>query len=139
MFCHGHCIFAGNKAVDKGGGIHAYAAVIMVKFGDKWALSQYNYIRLTITDNAAKFGGGAYFEVSSKLYSIEDYDYGYYSIEFYRNRATHGGAIFINDKTYLKYVRAILDFIMHYGMLFPDYIWQSVREKNGRKSLYPVV
>lgn len=100
MFCHGHCIFAGNKAVNKGGGIHAYAAVILVKFGDKWTQSQhYNYIRLTIMDNDAKFGGGAYFEVSSKLYSIKDCDH-WYSIEFYRNSATHGGAIFVNDKTY---------------------------------------
>ena len=101
MFCHGHCIFAHNKAIDKGGGIHAYAAVIMVKFDDKWTQSKYDYITLTVMDNEAMFGGGAYFEVSSKLYSIQDDNF-VYSIEFYWNSATYGGAIFVNDKTYPK-------------------------------------
>ena len=99
MLCHGRCIFTHNTALYKGGGIHANGAVILVKYGDKWTPSQYDYITLTVTDNEAMFGGGVYFEVGSKLYNIEDIDYSY-SIEFSRNSAMHGGAIFVNDKTY---------------------------------------
>ena len=100
MFCHGHCILAHNEAVYKGGGIHAYAAVVMVKFGDKWTRSKYyDYITLTVMNNEARFGGGIHFEVSSKLYNIQDVDF-MCRIQFYQNSATYGGAIFVDDKTY---------------------------------------
>ena len=103
MFCHGHCKLLHNKANESGGGIHAFSAVITLKYGNKWepASLSNKRISLTVSDNEAKFGGGAYFEVSSKLYGIEDSDY-QYSIEFVRNNATLGGAVFIQDNTYTE-------------------------------------
>lgn len=100
LFCYGHCKFSYNEAGDKGGGLYASSAVLMLKSEEKWKEIETNYVSLTVAGNSAKYGGGLYFEVSSKFYTIEDRDCRY-KIELVGNSATqHGGAIYVNDSTY---------------------------------------
>ena len=99
LVCHGNCTFSDNRAYSKGGGIHAVATVITLSNSTQEI--HFGSISLNFIDNrATKYGGGLYYEVSSKLSCIVD-GVNKYKIAFTGNTAgTNGGAIFVNDATY---------------------------------------
>ena len=97
FFCRGNCTFSGNRAHQKGGGIYAVGTLISVSYSSK-----HDYeISLILIGNQAEKGGGLYIQANSKLTGIAS-GYTGYEIGFIENIATEdGGAIFVEDETYL--------------------------------------
>ena len=89
----GMCNLVNNIAV-RGGGIHATSSTIAV----------YQPGTLQLISNNAKFGGGMYLEVNSKLYvlktkAITDSYQRLYFMNFTGNHANYGGAVYVADDT----------------------------------------
>ena len=100
--CRGNCTFSGNRAYKRGGGIHAIGTLISVSYSGK---KDYQ-TSLILTGNQANKGGGLYLEANSKLTGSES-GYSRYEIGFIQNIAdSDGGAIFIEDETYLDTCRS---------------------------------
>ena len=82
----------GNKAAEKGGGIHAISSLIKV---DNPGSS------VQFTANDVNVGGGVSLEVNAKLYILKSY-YSRYSnpaLFFTANSAYYGGAVYVADET----------------------------------------
>ncbi len=101
--CHGNCIFRGNKAITRGGGIRGVSSVITLANGtQKDNHNNLPIYSLSFVANEAKNGGAIFFELNSYLKCIVD-RINNYSIIFDGNNATNkGGAIFIRDETYFR-------------------------------------
>ena len=90
----GRCNIENNSAV-KGGGIHATSSTIAV----------YQPGSLKLISNNAKFGGGMYLEVNSRLYILKTEPEYLYNVRFYNalnftgNHANYGGAVYVADDT----------------------------------------
>ena len=83
-----------NNSAVRGGGIHATSLTIAV----------YQQGTLQLISNNAKFGGGMYLEVNSKLYILKtepEYSYNVrlYILIFTGNHANYGGAVYVADDT----------------------------------------
>ena len=96
LVCQDLCVFSENKGQKAGGGIHAFDSLVIV--GSKiWKTSRSRKnISLTLTDNEAMMGGGLCLETYSRLYGIGEDGY-FYKVEFRRNNAKCGGAIYVDD------------------------------------------
>ena len=91
LFYNGHFNFIGNKAEFSGGAIIVHGSTIEITEGN-----------VTFENNSAGSNGGALFLSRSLIY-----DY-YWHMErdktnFIRNRALHGGALYVKDSTYNCY------------------------------------
>ena len=89
----GKCNLVNNSAV-RGGGIHATSSTIAV----------YQPGSLQLVNNNAEFGGGMYLNVISKLYVLKteektESDSKSYFMNFTRNHANYGGAMYVADDT----------------------------------------
>ena len=89
----GKCNLVNNSAV-RGGGIHATSSTIAV----------YQPGSLQLINNNAEYGGGMYLNVISKLYVLKtenkiESDSKSYFMNFTRNHANYGGAIYVADDT----------------------------------------
>ena len=97
--CHGNCTFVENSAGQSGGAIHAVSTALFLSSSPR--ANKRILIHLTFINNVAKVGGGLYLETTAKLNCIVD-NISQSKIHFETNTAeTYGGAIYINDKTYL--------------------------------------
>ena len=95
LMCQDVCTFVGNTGERSGGGIHAFSSLIIL--GSKvWRLSGLKNNSLIFNNNKAVRGGGLSLEAYSRLYGIGEDGYNY-KFEFSGNRASYGGAIFVND------------------------------------------
>ena len=86
----GRCNIENNSAV-RGGGIHATSSTIAVHQPGS----------LQLISNNAKFGGGMYLEVNSKLYVLKTSPLisRSYFVNFTGNNANYGGAVYVADDT----------------------------------------
>ena len=86
----GRCNIENNSAV-RGGGIHATSSTIAVHQPGS----------LHLISNNAKFGGGMYLEVNSKLYILKTQRTisRSYFMNFSANHANYGGAVYMADDT----------------------------------------
>ena len=95
--CRGNCTFSGNTTCKTGGGVHAVATSISIGYS---VINEYKS-SLILANNRAENGGGLYLEANSKLTGTESRS-SPYEIGFIQNTAeSDGGAVFVNDKTYL--------------------------------------
>ena len=83
----------GNRAKLKGGAIHAIGTTIKV-------IAPTNRTILTIENNVAQTGGGICFESNANLYIVKWYESYTNLVNFTRNSADHGGAVYVDDDTY---------------------------------------
>ena len=88
----GDCFLSGNKAGDKGGGIHAISSGIKLE-------PLYNDINheytVEVAENSARSGGGIMMEGSSKLSLFASK----FTIRLTKNVADYGAAMFVDDNT----------------------------------------
>ena len=97
LICQNLCHISENIANNRGGGIYAFGSSILN--GNRVRSEAKKNNSLTITKNAANYGGGLSLEAYSKLYGIGKNHYEY-EIKFIGNNAScHGGAIYVNDKS----------------------------------------
>ena len=98
FICQSNCSFIGNKALSKGGAIHAIDSVISI--GYEWYNIQKtsNLPRLlSFVDNYAEgVGGGISLEANAKVLGPLNSEYTYI-IKFINNTAQNGAAIYVND------------------------------------------
>ena len=93
---HGTVTLVGNKAVEKGGGIHAISSLIKV---DHPCSSMY------FTANNASTGGGICLEMAAKLYVLRltsrkcYHNVQCHAVLFSANSAYYGGAVYVSDET----------------------------------------
>ena len=91
---HGTVTLLGNKATEKGGGIHAISSLIKVDHPGS---------SLHFTANNASAGGGICLEMTAKLYVLRLAYRGCYHNEhavlFSTNSAYYGGAVYVSDET----------------------------------------
>ena len=85
----GNCNITSNRAM-KGGGIHSRSSVI--------TLHQQGVLQFI--NNSAKYGGGLYLEVNSKLYILQNIHHTNENLlAFTNNYADYGGAVYVADDT----------------------------------------
>ena len=96
-----HLIIQRNVATKRGGGVHAISSLIMLNAPRLSAQSRW----VGFTGNTAEEGGGMLLESNAKLYIVQ-YDSNFYSnrisdysIVFWSNSASYGGAVYIDDYT----------------------------------------
>ena len=89
-----------GKSSFKGGGIYAFDSKIILgsECTDSECASESITVLFLIKDNFAVEGGGMYLEANSMLLIPKDINY---RLIFEHNQATKGGAMYINDDTYL--------------------------------------
>ena len=95
LICQNHCFLSENVVEFKGGAIHAVASSVIVgrKIGEEVGLQNSSLI---ISNNRAIRGGGLSLKSYSNIYSIGESGL-LYKIEFIRNSAHYGGAIYVDD------------------------------------------
>ena len=94
FYCLFNCTFFHNYAVVKGGGIYAVSSKIIADV-ELLAENQKRYI--LFSNNKARLGGAVNLEQNSKL-SLVDSGLGTkLKVEFTKNTADYGGAVYIND------------------------------------------
>ena len=97
LLCQVQCTFLNNLAYDSGGGIYAVGSSVIV--GRKvWTNSGPQISSLNIIKNKAHKGGGISLKSYSKIYGIGEEGH-FYRIYFFRNFATYGGGIFVDDES----------------------------------------
>ena len=93
--CKENCVLEilGNRAIEKGGGIHATSSLILMEFSPNSESS------VLFIANDAKMGGGVCLEISTKFYILKrDYsDREHYPLIYSANTAQYGGAVYVAD------------------------------------------
>ena len=101
FICIEMCAFIGNRALSKGGAIHAINSVIHI--GYEWqTLPQVMNTSTTIlfiNNTANCSGGGISFEANSKFQGPLQPKHNNYNVTFNTNAAGKGEAIYVNDDT----------------------------------------
>lgn len=105
FFCTGTSILKlkGNRAIEKGGGMHAISSTINIndKFDDETSVEAiYSGSQITIEGNQAKKGGGLYLSVNAKVnvFKYMSYYKPFPIVTFMSNVASQGGAIYVSDQ-----------------------------------------
>ena len=109
---------SGNRATEKGGGVHLVSSIIKATVAAWYSLYNFGQYRLLfdtyigaiieLTENSAMQGGGLYLETNSKFYVLKDLSntdsiyiheryVSNYVVKFAANTADYGGAMYIND------------------------------------------
>lgn len=101
--CRGHTVLKlkQNSAIENGGGIHSISSTINVDY-IQFADSHYLGSSIYFIENKARNGGGAFLEVSSKLYTLQrttTTTQHFTTFVFVNNSADYGGAIYVADDT----------------------------------------
>lgn len=122
----------GNKAVGKGGGIHAVGSSIKIN----GTLVERNYASLQFIGNDAEEGGGLHLEMDAKLYILKSKPYTekYKIVTFTANSADHGGAMYVSDDGMCSFVtrrECFFQSLALYNALPSDSVHQSVHFSNN--------
>ena len=122
----------GNKAVKKGGGIHAVGSSIKIN----GTLVERNYASLQFIGNDAENGGGLHLEMDAKLYILKSKPYTekYKIVTFTANSADHGGAVYVSDNgmcTRVARRECFFQSLALYNALPSDSVHQSVHFSNN--------
>ena len=122
----------GNKAVKKGGGIHAIGSSIKIN----GTLVERNCASLQFVGNDAEKGGGLHLEMDAKLYILKSKPYTekYKIVIFTANSADHGGAMYVSDDgmcTRVARRECFFQSLALYNALPNDSVHQSVHFSNN--------
>ena len=100
VYCKHNSIveFFGNVASRRGGGIHAINSLIWIQSDGVPG----NDTSMRFTKNEAHFGGGIMLELSSEFYILKLGAYKDVNLYFTSNIADYGGAIYVNDESYVE-------------------------------------
>jgi predicted outer membrane repeat protein len=95
---YGHVTLANNRANVCGGGIHAISAFLkFILVNNYYILPLRRVGTISFESNIAEeCGGGAFFEIGSKIYILQ---YRPNTVSFIKNIADYGGAIYVADDT----------------------------------------
>ena len=122
----------GNKAVGKGGGIHAVGSSIKIN----GTLVERNYTSLQFIGNDAEEGGGLHLQMDAKLYILKSKPYTekYRIVTFTANSADHGGAVYVADDNMCSFntrSECFFQSLALYNALPSDSVHQSVHFSNN--------
>ena len=134
----GMVYITGNRAEDKGGGIHAISTTTR-HYGQS----------TNIVNNTATFGGGMCLELNAKLYILKEMECNpsscpeqcsntvpetWLRVEFVNNSAVYGGALYISDQSICTTIPINEKTIASECFLqsFPNYVWrcESINVRN---------